>query len=396
MGMPIALADPYFDSGITLYKNKNYSKALPYFNQAMSSNPYDPNALYYFAITCQNLGDRKNAIKAYARLISQFTDSQARSLAVNALNSLDPQYCRQLLRPADYLGGGGAHSASSSTARTYSAIGGTDSGSSAEQVRVDFTRRDSYSNLLVVEGRLNNRDCRFLFDTGASDCCVGKNTLKELGIQLPVGPPTTHVSGVGSNTSSPAWEMYLDLKVGAISRKVKFIVMDLRDEPLIGQTFFHDYIYTIDTNSGSSNGTISFVKRSGMSGQQESSTSSVRFERAGSGHIIVPVDVDGKKVKMIFDTGASSIVFTRDQLKALQMTVPEDAVAVSNSGVTGSTTGRLFNVRRIRMGPIDKADMQVNVVDDANMAFPLLGQSFFSDWKYTLDYDRNILNLQKR
>ena len=90
------------------------------------------------------------------------------------------------------------------------------------------------------------------------------------------------------------------------------------------------------------------------------------------------------------------IVFTRDQLKALNIPIPDNAVPIRNTGVSGSSDGLVFNVRRIRMGPIDKADMQVGVVEDAKMAFPLLGQSFFSEWKYTLDYDRNILNLQKR
>ncbi|MFX4971231.1 hypothetical protein ABTB72_19825, partial [Acinetobacter baumannii] len=69
---------------------------------------------------------------------------------------------------------------------------------------------------------------------------------------------------------------------------------------------------------------------------------------------------------------------------------------IRNSGVSGSTEGLVFSINRMRMGPIDESDMQIGVVEDARMAYPLLGQSFFSEYKYTLDYDRNILNLQKR
>jgi clan AA aspartic protease (TIGR02281 family) len=390
-------ADPYFDGGIALYKKKEFKQALPYFNQAMSNAPLDANALYYYAITLQNLGDRKSAIKGYARLLSQFPDSQARRLAVAALSSLDPEYCRQLLRPAD-RSSGNANSklagvlGSSQTSSVY------DVDPAVVQGRVDYVRRENVSNLMEITGRLNGRDCQFLFDTGASDCCVGKNTLQELNIKLPSGPPTTSVSGVGSKSETPAWEENLELKVGGITRTVKFVVLEQRDEPLIGQTFFRDFVYTIDTNIGSNGarGTITFNKRTGARGASQSSSSAVSFERLTSNHIVVPVEVDGKKTKMIFDTGASMVVFTRDQLKALHITIPEDAVAIRNTGVSGSSNGLVFNVRRIRMGPIDKADMQIGVVDDAKMAYPLLGQSFFSEWKCTLDYDRNVLNLQKR
>ncbi|MDR3614644.1 MAG: retroviral-like aspartic protease family protein [Candidatus Obscuribacterales bacterium] len=391
------LADPYFDGGIALFKKNEYKQALPYLSRAMTNNPYDANALYYYSITCQKLGDRKNATTGYARLVSQFPDSQARRLAVAALSVLDPTYCRQLLRPADYLSG-------SSTGKPTGFTGGSGASSiydvdpAVTQGRVDFVRRENASSLMEVMGRLNGRDCQFLFDTGASDCCVGKNTLQELNIKLPSGPPTTSVSGVGSKSGTPAWEENLELKVGGITRTIKFVVLENREEPLIGQTFFHDFIYTIDTNVGSngSRGTISFSKRTGTRSASQTSLSSVPFERLSSNHIIVPVEVDGKKTKMIFDTGATMVVFTREQLKALAIAVPPDAVAIRNTGVSGSSDGLVFNVHRLRMGPIDKVDMQVGVVEDAKMAFPLLGQSFFSEWKYTLDYDRNILNLQKR
>ena len=391
-------ADPYLDGGIALFQKKQFAQALPYLKQAMKANPYDGNALYYYSLTCQKLGDRKNATTSYARLISQFPDSQARRLAVSALSILDPTYCRQLLRPADYLNSGTSNKTAQFTGGNGSGTTIYDVDSAVTQGRVDFTRFGAGSNLLQVTGRLHGRDCQFLFDTGASDCCVGKNTLRELNIPLPTGAPTTAVSGVGSKTGTPAWEQNIELKVGGITRNVRFVVLDQRDEPLIGQTFFRDFIYTIDTDVGSngSKGTISFTKRTGARGAAQSSLSSVPFERIQSGHIVVPVEVNGKKSKMIFDTGASMVVFTRDQLKALQISIPADATPIRNTGVGGSTEGLIFNVSRLRMGSIDKADFQVGVVEDAKMQYPLLGQSFFSDYKYTLDYDRNILNLQRR
>jgi clan AA aspartic protease (TIGR02281 family) len=216
---------------------------------------------------------------------------------------------------------------------------------------------------------------------------------------LPKGDPTAQVAGVGSRTATAAWVMPLDIQVGNISRRIPALVLEHRDDPLLGQSFFKDFAYTIDTNVGDSErGTIVFNKRRGAAGVSNGSggRSAVPFQRLDSNHLLVNVDVAGRTTKMYFDTGASGIVFTREQLKALNIPIPDDATPVRNTGVGGETTGVLMPVSRISMGPIDKFDMQVAVVDNAAMSYPLLGQSFFHDWKYTIDDDNKVINFQKR
>jgi predicted aspartyl protease len=397
----------YFDAGMQFLQKKDYKKALAYFTQTLIEDPYNTNAMYYQALCLQHIGDKKNSIIGYARLVSQFPNSSVGPLATKGLMELDPSYCRQLLKgptqaPPSIKPG------VTSSIMSYGSVP-SDIDKLPSQTRVDFVRRDGRSQLLMVEGRLNGRDLRFLFDTGASDCCVGKNTLRELGIPLPKGEPNVQVAGVGSTGTTPAWLMDLNIQVGSISRRIPALVLEYRDDPLLGQTFFRDFAYTIDTNIGDSDrGTIVFNKRKGGSGGvagaaaggggagQSSGRDSVPFQQLDSKHLLVAVDIAGHKTKMYFDTGASGIVFTRDQLKLLNITIPEDATPIRNSGVAGDTTGVTFAVSRVSMGPIDKFDMPVAVVDSASMNYPLLGQAFFHDWKFTIDYDNKVINFQKR
>jgi predicted aspartyl protease len=395
------LAIRYFEAGMQFLQKKDYKKALAYFTATLREDPYNTNAMYYQALSLQSMGDRKNAIVGYARLVSQFPTSRVGPLATKGLMELDPAYCRQLTRGSTQPQSQPAAASGITTLAVFGQRGDIDS--LPAQCRVDFARKDGRSQLLMVEGRLNGKDQRFLFDTGASDCCVGKNTLRDLGIPLPTGEPTAQVAGVGSTTTTAAWVMELNIQVGSISRRIKSLVLEYRDDPLLGQSFFRDFAYTIDTNVGDSErGTIVFNKRKNAltaaagAGQQSAGRDSVPFQQLDSNHLLVNVDIAGHKTKMYFDTGASGIVFTREQLKLLNIPIPEDAVAIRNSGVGGDTTGVTFAVSRVSMGPIDKFDMPVAVVDNAAMNYPLLGQAFFHDWKFTIDYDSKVINFQKR
>ncbi len=398
-----ALADPYYDSGLRFYQEKNYKMAAAYFSQAVRNNPYDANALYYQALMFQTLGDRSHAITNYARLVSQFADCRARSLAVNALMQLDPAYCRQLLKGSQsgsqFTGADGASNSHVVNLTPSSQSAPSDLAGLPNQSRVDFVTSPNDSSLLMVKGRLNGRDCSFIFDTGAGECCIGMNTLRDLNIPTPTGSPTVTVAGVGGSGIIPAWKANLTIQLGSITRQMPVLIVQDRSEPLLGQTFFRDFAYSIDTNVGNKNaGTITFTKRnaSAIGIGQPTGRSNVKFELFGGQHIVVPVDVDGHPTKMIFDTGAAGIMFTRGQLNALHITIPDDAQQIRNQGVGGETSGVLFPIRRISMGPIDKFDIMVGAVDGAVVPYPLLGQTFFSDWKYTIDYDNKVINFQKR
>ncbi|MBK7838746.1 MAG: hypothetical protein IPJ49_13905 [Candidatus Obscuribacter sp.] len=55
-----------------------------------------------------------------------------------------------------------------------------------------------------------------------------------------------------------------------------------------------------------------------------------------------------------------------------------------------------FPVRTIKLGPIEKRDFEIDVVASSNMPHPLLGQTFFGDYQYTIDYDNKLIHFVRR
>lgn len=167
--------------------------------------------------------------------------------------------------------------------------------------------------------------------------------------------------------------------------------------PLLGQEFYKDYEYTIDYDSGDKErGTICFVKKgSRMASGGGNGNYSVPFKRHGN-NLVVNVEVNGKNCEMFFDTGASGIAFTEDQLKAINVPIPEDAVPEMHGGIGGTTIAKGFHIARMRLGPIEKTDVPVSALQAANMRYPLLGQTFYGDWQYTIDTASNTIKFVRR
>ncbi|HEY9714677.1 MAG TPA: retroviral-like aspartic protease family protein [Chroococcales cyanobacterium] len=387
---PPAHADQYFDAGVREYSKKSFQKALSYFQQASRSNPYDPNSIYYQALSCQQLRRNKEAIKLYAQLVSQFGYSDAGKLAGSALARLDPTYYRQLTggSPASPAGG----SATVGTIPSHASYGS--SSSSNDNLPAECRiRYEPSGSLLKINGQVNGRSHDMVFDTGASATVFGKNHLHELGIQEPTGKSDGSSMGVGSSGTVPYWRMSVTLKVGDIERKnFPILVQDnLMAPPLLGQTFFQDFQYSIHPTAHE----ITFTRKSSSTASSVGDRNSVPFRREGN-ELIVMAEVNGRQMAMYFDTGAANCAFSKAQLRSAGIPIPEDAVASQSLGVGGITSAMSFTIRRMKLGPIDKQDVQVSAVDEANMQYPLLGQSFFSDWQYTIDNANHVIHFLRR
>ena len=99
---------------------------------------------------------------------------------------------------------------------------------------------------------------------------------------------------------------------------------------------------------------------------------------------------------MYFDTGAAGITFSQNQAKALNITIPEDAISTMHTGIGGTTGGQDFAVNRMRLGPIDKTNVMISVITHSQMRYPLLGQTFFGEWQFTIDNSQNLIRFVRR
>lgn len=167
------------------------------------------------------------------------------------------------------------------------------------------------------------------------------------------------------------------------------VLENLPGEPLLGQTFFKHFAYTIDYGSKSI-----MLTRKGAAVPSPVG-SSVPFVREGN-ELVVQAQVNGKPYAMYFDTGAMNCAFTAQDCKKLQIEIPDDAEKGISVGVGGETNSYHFPISSLKLGPIEKRNMQVSVVENSKMGRPLLGQSFYAGWQYTIDNERKTINFLRR
>lgn len=379
-------ATPSAAEAIALYNKGRYAEAANAFAFVCQTPGTHPNTYYYYALTLHRLGDKEKARRIYLRLTQVFPSSQAAGMARKALAAF-PTTGR--------TSGDSGGSASSGTA-SYA-----DTENLPESTRVYF-KPDS-SSQMIVDAYVNNRPIKMLFDTGADGCAFGKNHLREIGMAIPTGNPSYQSTGVGDQGKIDTWEARATIRVGNIERKnVEIGVQEyLTGEPLLGQNFYNDFTYTIDKGSSS----ILFTRKRRAVASAHSATSSapgsgldsnsIPFEKVGNS-LMVAATVNGKPIKAIFDTGATNTVFAYGDMKTLGIDIPADAEVTHGIGIAGPTRGVAFDINRMTLGPIDRPDFRITVLEGFAAGHPLIGRSFLGEWQYTIDNDAKIIHFLRR
>lgn len=128
-------------------------------------------------------------------------------------------------------------------------------------------------------------------------------------------------------------------------------------------------------------------------GSSSSSTSTVKYGRISSGHIIVTVLINGQPAHAMFDTGAETTLFTSSQLEAARIklnTKRSNLTLVGVGGETGVSQAEVdFSVGGIRkqMTIFVQNDtvLKSNQGEDSGLSYGLIGEDFFGDRAYTID-----------
>jgi clan AA aspartic protease (TIGR02281 family) len=387
-------ANTEFDLGAASYKNRDFKSASVHFDNALRRNPNDYNALYYKAACLTQLGKPTEAKYAYAVLIKSFPQTSAARNAEAAMAYLDPTYLRQLkgqsnvtgrASSSDTSGGGSTVSMQSLSNATpsYGELVG-----SPAPATIYF---ENAGNNLLVQALINNRKVPMLFDSGAYGCTIGLEQVKELGLKPPEGPPTGRASGVGAGGTTGTWQMMVTIRVGTIEKKnFPLTVIENSNVPaLLGQTFYREYIYSIDNAAKS----IRFKpKQAGGVASGSGEGGGIPFTREGN-HIIVNVSFNGKTIPCYLDTGASSTVLSIGHCRQIGLAIPDDAETTMSQGVAGISMNKTFPVSRVTCGPISKNDMLVSVTANP-LPHPLLGQNFFGNLRYEVDDDNHVIRMR--
>ncbi len=395
-----AQADSYAD-GAKLFQEKKYVKAVKCFADSVKQNPGNDNAYYYHALALHYSKDMKGAIGEYGRIIRLFPSSQAADHSRRALMVLDPVLLKKLSPELFTAAPPVARQAGSPIiSGSRSSYSSSSEDRFPSEARLNFTKE---VGCMMVEAQFNNRPLKVMFDTGSQGTILGKNHLQSMGLPEPTGQPTGTSTSAGS--SQKTWDMRLNIKIGNIERNNFPVVIkeSMLDSPSIGQSFFKDFTYTIDNNAQTirlvkkTAGASSNVASSSGSSRSSSDPNVVPFTRDENyDQIIVSVSVDGRPGRMYLDTGASTMCMSSAHAKGFGLTVPEDAIDTMINGTSARMTGKKFSIRTVKLGPVEKHNVDVTVVDNYSFPLPLIGQSFFGDSNYTVDDQAKVIRFTRR
>jgi aspartyl protease family protein len=104
----------------------------------------------------------------------------------------------------------------------------------------------------------------------------------------------------------------------------------------------------------------------------------VRLRRRLDGHFTANVEVNGKTISMIVDTGASTIVLRPEDAKKAGIDVSHLTYRVPVLTANGRTVAARVYLDKVAIGPLDRQKVEALVAQPGAMTQSLLGMSFLS------------------
>lgn len=399
-----AFAETKLQEGVRLYNAKQYKEAAAALDLYLNQNPKDSYAAYYAALSHQQSGNMNKARQYYRVTATVAPESQIGGYAKSILMKLDPSFAAAQAGASTGSSNGTSSSGTSSNGTSAAGKTGTASPGNAPATidpklpKECDVRCQKEGGSIWVNTSVNGKPIRMVFDTGAPGVCLGKNQLEELGIQPPDGAPSGQTGGSSNSSAIDYWLMNATVKVGNLERVVPVTVLEHNAScPLLGQIFFKEFDYTIDQGAGN----IHFRQKAlGPQGSIRNAYSMpFEFRKAGN-RIVVTAEINGRPGQFIFDTGNSASAISFHSIKQAEKygaRVPDDAEVGSHGGVSGSGRVRIFIVGRVKMGPIDRANVEVSANEQGNDdELPLLGEPYWQDYQYTIDMNQKKIHFVRR
>jgi clan AA aspartic protease (TIGR02281 family) len=384
-----ASKDPQFDRAVALFNAKQYSAAIPVLQKILSAPEVEPTPIYYAGLCYQHLGNQSMAQQCYQVLVDNYSTSPEANLARPALERMKSAVPPKGSTPTAAIsasGGGLGMGNINSYLRGYT-MSDKEWASMPDETKVPFKR--ATSSHLFVNGTVNGHSLQMMFDTGAEQCHFSRAELEQMGIRPEKNAPRIPVSGVGGTAYCTV--LLADIGVGDLKRRIPVLVDD-KDigMPVIGETFFKEFRYSIDNGSGF----LTFTKRprDGMPTHTFESTDVIAIPYQSMGdNMVVKAKVNGRDFPMIFDTGSFSICFSLPQAQALGISIPSDARMLMTSGAGGAVPAYEFAIDRLELGPLIKTHVTVVVNRSDTPMLPLLGQPFYKDRRFTVDNEKHLI-----
>ncbi|MDJ0512165.1 MAG: TIGR02281 family clan AA aspartic protease [Methyloceanibacter sp.] len=115
----------------------------------------------------------------------------------------------------------------------------------------------------------------------------------------------------------------------------------------------------------------------------------VKLRKRLNGHFTANVEVNGKSVSMIVDTGASSIVLRPEDARAAGINVEDVTYRVPVLTANGRTMAARVWLDDVSIGPLDRTRVEALIAQPGALSQSLLGMSFLNrlrSYEFSGDY----------
>jgi len=107
-----------------------------------------------------------------------------------------------------------------------------------------------------------------------------------------------------------------------------------------------------------------------------SGVSEVRLASNRGGHYVATGSINGREVKLMLDTGATTVAVSAELAEQLDLT---RGMEIELSTANGMSRGYLTTLREVRLGEIVLRDVQATIAPGMDGEEVLLGMSFLKD-----------------
>lgn len=416
----------------------NHQQALRDYSAALALEPARATVFENCGHTYQELGEHQNAIRQFDRAIKLNPDNAVafagRALSYQKLGQhrkalddfdqslrIDPKYgpaykgrelsfrqLREHNREVASMTGAVAKSAVRASSRDE-AKGApedeTERDAAPSRDELDglpdedtFSFTKTKSGHPIVKAEINGRSLDMMFDTGANFCAIGGNHLKSIGIDPGALKGKTQLCGGSGGGVVAVKVVPLTIKLGKTTRTVDFFLQpEMPTAPLVGHNFVLGFQYEM-------NNQLQIVRlRKQGAGRTASAAAAARidprdrnavpFVMSGKS-IVVPVEVCGKEVPMVFDTGCDGIAFPARVWQQLNLPNAKLVGTGMARGIDGVTPCYMYKVDRIDFGPVSLKDVPVTV-SVPGPSLPLLGQRVLGTEKFVIDETSHVIRFHR-
>ena len=388
--LPAVAAETSFDKGVAAYKKGLYEEAASCFRSAAQRHINTAASVYYLAMSYQQLNKMQEAHDSYKVVCTNYPNSPYSDKSFEMMKQLGARL--QAMETAKETGRVPESFVTASSTIKQNAFATTPSNGYV----LKYTE-EAMDGRMYIDGTIDGKKCKILFDTGSGVTFCRQSFANKNNWQFNWTKENAIVPGAFKETIANI--AIARIALGSFVRDDKiYVEQDSPDSlyasydncPIVGQSFFGDLTYEIDTRRK-----VIVLKptnrfKSKNDAPIKLTDREVPFTRDGH-HIVVKARVNNRECEMYVDTGASQVVFADRHLAQCGLNRPVEATSTVRRTVDGRRDSYAFTVDNIKLGPIEKKEVSAAVLLNTKFSRPLLGQSFFEGLHFTVDPSRNVI-----